>query len=194
MNEHQSLEELKNDWKALSLRLSTLEETNRRLAHQLWSDRARNQTQTLARSYRRLAALGFSFPIIGLSFIMLDCPIWTYVIYVIFGLVAACMDLWLARFMTRTDYLSDTLVDAMRHAVMVIRYQKILTFASWCLMPFLMVPLFISLYHHAESAFYGGIVGLLIGLPLGISKDLKYFRQSRAILATLREAESNFES
>ncbi len=164
---------LKNEWNALATENATLKERNRELTRLLLTRNVVSNQEKLARSYR-IGYLGFAFPLLGyLLYITLNCAIRLSVVCGIYGIVLGSYDLWFINFVKRADYTVLSTVEALNHAIKVVRYQNWATVLSLMLGICVVVPLFEELFLLGEDAaviggIWGGIIGGIIGLRICI--------------------------
>lgn len=187
------LEELRNTWQALSIRVDRLERENRRMARRLCAERATGMQQRLASSYRRISVVGFLLPLLApLLVIELELGIWLGIVYAVYGIAIGVADLIFARYISKSDYISQPIVDAVAHAVRIRMWQRrLLLFGIAGGVPVL-VLLFMSIIDDGNgSGLLGAIAGGIIGLAIGVVKERKYFKMSRQILAELRSYTKN---
>lgn len=182
------LDELRNSWQTLSLRVDNLEATNRRLAKELCSERATSVQQRLARSYRFMSVWGFVLlPLAFPLYYVIDMPAWLCVLYAVFGILMGLIYLCFASYISRSNYVSLPMVDAVRHALRVRMMQRRILVGGLVMGLVVIVPFFWILFGKEDPVpFYGACVGGAVGLAIGIQKELKFFRLSRQMLAELR--------
>lgn len=183
-----NLDNIKNEWKNLSVKDEWLTDKNRELASKLASERASNYQQKLSRSYR-IGFVGFAFPFLAVTMRhAFDASIMLCVIYSLFGLAVGGYDLWFMHFISKSDYVSMPTVEAMSHASKVVKYQNRATVISILAMIMVLIPLFYEMCKFGDySIVYGGVAGLIIGLILGIRKCIINHRNAKRMLSELKD-------
>ncbi len=182
------LEELKNKWQSLSIKVEHLEATNRRLAKELCSRRASGVQHRLARSYRWMSMWGLLCVLFAPAlYCVIHLPLWLAVIYGLFGLVMAGAYMYFSSYINRCNYISLPMVEAVEHALRIRQLQRQLLLFGICCGLVVIVP-FMTLVYQMDShaAFYGACIGGIVGGIIGIVKEVRFFRMSRQLLAELR--------
>ena len=182
-----NLDELKNTWQTLNLRVDYLEEENRRLAARLAAERASGTQQRLARHYRRMSLVGLSLPLLSIPLYLYGMPLWCDILYAVFGLCMCGMHLALAGFIERGDYMSLPVVDAISHAVRIRLWQQRMFICGESAALILAIILFVQFAGLGSEAVISGIIGGIAGGIIGYVKQRKLFRMSRRLLAQLRQ-------
>jgi len=181
-----NLDELRNTWQTLNLRVDRLEAENRRLAERLGAERAAGTQQRLARRYRRMAAIGLILPLLSVAIYYCGIPLWFDILYALFGLAMCAMHLLLARFIVRSNYLSLPTVEAVAHAVRIRMWQQRMFICGEVAALILVVMLFSELADIGSGAVVSGIIGGAVGGIIGYFKQRSLFHMSRRLLAELR--------
>ena len=181
-------EQIKNEWRTLTVENATLRHKNIELTKRLANQRVTNNQQKLARSYR-IGYMGFAFPLLAYFglYLMVNASVGLCIFYSIYGLVLGGFDIWFISFIKRADYATMTTVDALQHATKVVKYQNWATVASIFACIVLCIPLFyeFSLNEH-ESLIIGGITGGIIGGTIGAIKCIKNHIIARKMVAELK--------
>lgn len=182
------LEELKNKWQQLSIKVEHLEATNRRLAKELCTRRASGVQHRLSRSYRWMSLWGLVCVLLApFLFYVIHLPFWMMIIYGLFGIIMGGVYMYFSIYINRCNYILLPMVEAVRHALHIRRLQRqILIFGIVCCL-IVLVPFMTLVYRMDDhAAFYGACIGGVIGLGIGIYKEVRFFRMSRQLLAELR--------
>lgn len=182
-----NLDELKNTWQTLNLRVGHLEEENRRLAQRLSAERAAGTQQQLARRYRRLSVVGLLLPLLSVALYFCGMPLWFDILYAIFGLAMCALNLRLANFIGRSNYLSLPTVEAVAHAVRIRLWQQRLLIGGESAGLVVVIILFFQLADFGTGAIISGTIGGIVGGIVGYFKQRSLFRMSRRLLAQLRQ-------
>ena len=101
-------EQIKNEWRALSMENAALKQKNIDLTRRLVSERVTNNQQKLARSYR-IGYMGcFAFPLLAYFglYLIVKASIGLCVFYSLYGIILGCFDIWFMSFIKRADYVS----------------------------------------------------------------------------------------
>lgn len=187
------LDEFKEKWKTVNLRLDKLEENNERLAARLATSRATTAQQKLARTYFLTGIVAFLLPVMSPSLVsVLDLPVWVAVVYAVFGVVMGIANICISKYISRCDYLSMPVVEALRHAVKIQQIQRTGRLAA-IIVSVLIISLlgFHLLSHEDPYITVSFVIGLVTGLALGIVKCLKMLRLAKQIQQELRSIQEN---
>lgn len=184
------LDILKNEWNALATENATLKQRNRELTRLLLTRNVVSNQDKLARSYR-IGYLGFAFPLLGfLLYAMMDCSIWLAIGYGIYGLILGSYDLWFIKFIKSADYAVLSTIEALNHAVKVVKYQNWATVLSMILAISILIPLFREFsIIGGEPAVWGGVCGGLIGGAIGLRICIKNHKLARRMVRELKDLE-----
>ncbi|MBD5220463.1 MAG: hypothetical protein HDS72_09590 [Bacteroidales bacterium] len=178
------LDNLKNAWQNLNVRVDRLEEENRRTTEALSRNRAKSAQMRLADSYKRTAVLGFALPAIAPMCVrVLHMPVWVGVMYALFGLIMGALVLrayWVTK---HTNFMSLSVVDALRQAIRLRRRQNITT-TTGIVLGCVLIGVF---YSYLKVGVWGFFIGLAVGLAIGIRKQLRQRELIREIEDALRE-------
>lgn len=184
-------EQIKNEWRAISMENAVLKQKNIELTQRLSRDRVTNNQQSLARSYR-IGYMGFAFPFLAYFCLyhFIHASIALCICYSLFGLIVGGFDLWFRSFIRKADYASISTVDAIQHATKVVIYQNWATIASILGVIILCIPLFYEFSQKDnEGIIIGGIAGAIIGGTIGAIKCVKNHRLARKMVAELKTIE-----
>ena len=184
-------EQIKNEWRALSMENASLKQKNIELTQRLSRERVTTSQQSLARSYR-IGYMGFAFPILAYFglYLIIDASIALCIFYSLFGLILGCFDLWFMSFIKRADYASMSTVDAIQHATKVVIYQNWATIGSIIGVIILCIPLFYEFCQKDnEGLIPGAIMGAIIGGAIGAKKCINNHRLARKMVAELKSIE-----
>lgn len=184
-------EQIKNEWRALSMENATLKQKNIELTRRLSRERVTTSQQNLARSYR-IGYMGFAFPILAYFCLyrIIDASIGLCICYSIYGLILGGFDLWFMSFIKKADYASMSTVDAIQHATKVVIYQNWATIASIIGVIILCIPLFYEFSQKDnEGIIAGAIMGAILGGAIGAKKCIKNHRLARKMVAELKSIE-----
>lgn len=180
------LDNLKSAWQNLNVRVDRLEEENRRTTEALCRNRAKSAQTKLAESYKRTSYVGLVCLLLApLCVKVLFLPVWVAVIYGAFGIVMGAILLrsyWVTRY---TNFMSLPIVDALKEAVKMRRRQNAVTTIGIVLGCLLLG----TFYAYLEVGIYGFYVGLVVGLFIGIKKQLTQRQLIREIEDSLREVD-----
>lgn len=184
-------EQIKNEWRALSMENASLKQKNIELTHRLSRERVSNNQERLARSYR-IGYMGFAFPVlayVGL-YLIIHASVPLCIFYSLFGIILGCFDLWFRSFIKKADYTSMSTVDAIQHATKVVIYQNWATIASIVGVIILCIPLFYEFCQiDNEGLIPGAIAGAIIGGIIGTKKCIKNHQLARKMVAELKSIE-----
>lgn len=186
------LEELKNKWQKLSIRVERLENDKLRLAAELASGRANNARKSLVRFYYTSGIVGFSLPLLAIALIeVLHFQFWVAFLYATFGIIMAVLNLLFADYIKRNADTSLPVVEALRNMLIIRRRQRQLRILGITLG----LVVVLSLFGQVTGAndryiLYGMIVGLCIGIPIGIYKELRMIRLARELQNELKNCHS----
>ncbi len=185
------LDQIKNEWRSLSMENAALKQRNIELTRRLSRDRVTNNQQSLARSYR-IGYMGFAFPLLsyfGLYYII-HASIGVCIFYALFGIVIGSFDLWFMSYIKKADYASMPTVEALHHATKVVIFQNWATIASIAACIILCIPLFYEFSQKDnEGLIFGGIIGGIVGGIFGGIKCVKNHKLARKMVAELKSAE-----
>ncbi|MDE6368012.1 MAG: hypothetical protein K2K94_02100 [Muribaculaceae bacterium] len=184
-------EQIKNEWRALSMENAALKQKNIDLTRRLVSERVTNNQQKLARSYR-IGYMGFAFPLLAYFglYLIVKASIGLCVFYSLYGIILGCFDIWFMSFIKRADYSSISTVNALQHATKVVKYQNWATIGSIIGCIILCIPLFYEFSLKGnDGLIWGGIAGGIIGGVIGAKKCIKNHQLARRMVAELKTIE-----
>ena len=185
------LEELKNQWNRLSVRVERLEEENRRLARELATGRAISSQTKLVRRLHQHAICGLILPVLSPFLItVLKMPLWVAICYAVFGIICMFIDLWLARTVKNNNLSTQTVMTSLRNMLRFKRNQRriqcVLIVVCFTFLAFAFFPYLAPEQH----MFIGGLIGLVLGLIFGILEYRKKTRLINDIITELKGGQS----
>lgn len=180
-------EQLKQSWNELDQKVDKLTQSSRQMRQDFAFTKATDTQSKLARNYMRVAVIGWCLPFLAYTLKLIGMPMWTVISYGVLGLLLGCANFAMRQFILRCNFGRMDVVGAMRHTVAVIRHMKQLMIAGYVVAVLFLVPFFIELWNLPDrAAFYGAVVGGVVGLIIGIRKECINFRLSREIEQTFR--------
>lgn len=183
------LEELKNTWQNLNIRVSQLEEDNRRTANALSAGRAQSAQAALAKMYKVSGCAGLLLPGFAPMIVkILGLPLWVAVIYAVFGVLMSILSFCFSAYIMRTDVINCPVVQAMKHVVAIRKYQGRIRIMGIFLGSAVLLSMLAVMLRESEIGLIIGFVGgLIIGLPVAIFKIRRQIRLTRQIQSALEE-------
>ncbi len=179
------INDLRSLWQKCDVRIDTLEKRNAELTRQLRAQRLTSQKSKVVRNYRLSGIVGISSPAWLLPATnILPLSTLTIVSYLIFMLVFGSLSLWFSHYISKTDFYSLPVADAVRRMLRIdtIRHRAKMT--GWiCCIP-VAALLFMDMAINSFGLF-GGIVGGIIGAAIGLGIDRRNRRIIRDIAASL---------
>lgn len=187
------IESLRKAWHAVEVDRDKLEKTNRKLESHLHSERRETIARELVRNYRE--ALIPCFAVILLSpvvYFVLHTPIWMAALYLGYGIVMSAVYLSMMWYVGNFNFYSLPVKEALEKVVKLRMYQRrILLWGFAGLIPVLAPLLYFLSLNPNSAVLTGAIVGGLIGLAIGIAKELRFFRNSRRLLRELQTTDED---
>lgn len=184
-----NIDELKNSWKNIELRVSHLEAENRRLARKLRNNAAMSYRSNFSRRYIMaiIACIVAPFSLIGIN-VQTPVPISLIVCYVVFFIVMALLMAYTLYRLRKTDYTSiptkETMVAVTQFEIMRKRHNLI----GYALAVPLLSYMFYYFYQVGQrEMIVGAIVGLIVGFIVGLfieSRTRRIIRHLRDTLAS----------
>ncbi|MDE6311941.1 MAG: hypothetical protein K2L96_09035 [Muribaculaceae bacterium] len=185
-----TLEQLKKSWQSTSVSESRLEETAERVRAVAKKKRkSMGIARKMSRDYLRISLLGVIVMLLALPlYYVIEAPLGLCIFYGIFGLIMGSLNAVFGLYIRNIDFMGLPVVQAIDKALLIRRMQWTLLAFGICLGLCLLIPLGMVFWDLPEgrSVFWGGVAGGIIGLAIGISKERKFFRQSRALLRALQ--------
>lgn len=183
------MQDLQRSWDALNARVDQLEERLRTSNTQLALVNSRSLQTKLRNRYLIQAATGIVLlPMIAPFLLQLGLPVWLAIAYGGVGMLMGVMNLIMAIYIGKNNYLSLPVVEAVSHAAAIIKWQYRLRIVLYLLLLLLLFPFFYELYKLNEiSILVGGIVGLIVGLAIGISRDISSRNMAKRIFESLNQ-------
>lgn len=170
----------------LNRKVDALEERTRNLAEELKLTKSQTLQQRLAKRYFIQSLFGLILPLMAPMLVMMELPVWLAVFYGLSGIVLGGINLWFARFISRSGYTSMPIVDAMAHAARVIRLQIKIKHLGYILALLICTPLLYEIWNLGDpELFIAGCVGGVIGGIVGFYKHRANNRIARQLIATL---------
>lgn len=162
-------EDIKRNWQMLNRKVDELDERTIDMARNLAISKSQTLQQRLAKRYRHQALWGFLLPVLAPMLVWLDLPLWVGIVYGLVGVALGLINLRFSRFISDSDYTFMPIVDAMAHAVRVLRWQILVKRLGYLLGVLIVAPLLYEIWKLGEpdvfvSACVGGVVGGIIGL------------------------------
>ena len=148
------------------------------------SHHSRNPLIALCRTYRRIMILAFIFAFcFWPSLSHLGVPTWVIILYSVLMLISASISAYMLHEMKKVPYyMSLPVCEAQKKLKRIdgLRW-KTQRFEVALAIPFLIVFLTV-VYSINRPGFYGGLIGLVIGAPIGIIRYIKMKRQMKKLL------------
>ncbi len=186
-----TLEQLKKSWQNTTVSGSKLEETAERVRMEAKKKKkSLGIARKLSRDYMRISILGVIVMFLALPlYYVLAAPVGICIFYALFGLIMGCVNLGFGLYIRRIDFMGLPVVQAVDKALQIRRMQWMILIFGICLGLCLLIPLGMVFWDMPEGrgAFWGGVAGGIIGACIGVRKERRFFRQSRALLRTLQE-------
>lgn len=190
------LEQLIDDWKKLSIRNAELEETNKRLASLLKNQKLKSCQRKLASNYR-IGYVGLIvLPLLAvLLYFILDFNILFCLFYAVFGMLAGSYDLWFRSYILKYDYIDLPVIEALRHATLVMKYQDRAVMISSASAGILIAVFLYMIYDPSNfDLLAGAIVGGIVGGFIGVKKYLTNRRLARQMVAEINASLENCDA
>ncbi|MDE6397317.1 MAG: hypothetical protein K2K84_08595 [Muribaculaceae bacterium] len=155
----------------------------------------KNPLRDLCRTYRRIMVLGFCFAFcLWPPLLHLGVPTWVIIAYSVLMLLSGILSAYMLHEMRKVPmYMSLPVCEAQKKLRRIdgLRW-KTQRFELMLAIPFLVVFLWL-LYPINRPGFYGGLLGMAIGLPIGLCRYIKMKRQMKQLLDSF-DAGINIES
>lgn len=150
---------------------------------------ARTAPERLRRYYQRNALLAVFIVLIGFA-LLFGCgfPLYVALGYVVMGMVIGMLSLQMTQRVADTAYLRLPVVEAAAHIVALKRARVRMRTVGIVLGTIVVGMLFYSLWDMGEEmALYGGILGAIVGLGIGITREIRVTRHFRRWLEAFTE-------
>ncbi len=162
-------EDIKRSWQMLNRKIDELDERTIGMAQNLAISKSQSLQQRLGKRYRAQALWGFLLPVLAPLMVWIDLPLWVGIAYGLAGVVLGVINLRFSSFISNIDYNDMPIVDAMSHAVKVLRRQMWVKRVGYLLGMLIVAPLMYEIWRLGEpdlfvSACTGGVIGGVIGL------------------------------
>lgn len=192
MNDSDSLDHLREIWKKAPINTARLDSNARSIEGELGRSRPAGYARILARDYNRMSWFALIVIAMSVPLKFIGCPMWLCVVYALFGLCAVVWNFFLARYISHIDFMTLPVVQSIEKAVRIRMLQRRLLLLSSVLGILVIVPL-LKFFYEAEpehSMFWGGVVGGVLGLIVGVRKEILFFRRSRELLRSLQDEQA----
>lgn len=191
--DEQTLERLKASWKNTTISGSQLDEATARAEREAAGRKSMGIAHNMARDYMRLMWIAGLVVVLSVPLRFMGAPMWTCVVYGVFGLVMGGIYYSFARYIRQIDFMGLPVVEALEQAIRIRMLQRRILATGIVLGLVVIIPLLMFLYDAdisggGRSTFWGGIVGGILGGIIGFRKQLHFFRSSRKLLKTIEEA------
>lgn len=183
------IEELKQQWNQLSVRVDRLEQENRRLAAELATGRAVSAQQKLVRRFMLHGFCGLILPLLApLLVLVLNMPLWVAVLYALLGLVCMLIDFYLADSVRKRNIAKDSVVENLQFIISLKKKQRQiqLVLIGVCLL--FLAFAFYPFIKEEPSIVIGAFIGAIIGATLGFLEYRRKIKLINEIIAELRES------
>lgn len=178
------LEELKNKWQKLNIRVERLEKDNKRMASELAAGRAATARKSLVRYYNVSAFNGMLLPLLAPMLVMvLHFQLWVACLYAVFGMVMSVLNFVFADYIRRNADMTLPVVDALNNLLVIRRRQKQLRILGIVCGIIVVSSMFGQVTGQGDKyVMLGMLIGLCVGIPMGVFKELR----SRRLLRTMQ--------
>jgi hypothetical protein len=171
---------LQQKWKAANC--SANDAAHEGMIDQIRSHRSSKLTREIERTYRVPMIVGLFLPILSVTLVReLHFGLMLCLCYGLFGWIMAGFSYYMIRILRKCDYTQMTV----RHAVYAVnsmfKSHVIILIFGWVLCLPLLIWLFAEFAHQDVYVLYGAIAGLIIGLPIGIRREMKIYRHFKAL-------------
>ncbi|MCH5220724.1 MAG: hypothetical protein J1F05_00120 [Muribaculaceae bacterium] len=182
------LEDLKDKWQKLNVRVEHLERDNKRLAAQLATGRALNAQKTLANMYMRIGTVGLVLPCLAPALVeVLNFDQWVACLYGIFGIVMMALDYSFAGYIRQNDYMTLPVVEALRSVIAVRKRQTMLRIFGITMGVIVIASMFGQVLGQNNSeVMYGMLIGLCLGTPVGVFMAYRSIKLVRTMQSELQ--------
>ena len=185
------LDNLKTAWRQMGERIGNLECENRRMAERLAAGKATTAQHRLASTAKRSICASAIIPFLApLISNYLDFPVWVAVAYALFGVIVGVANLMLYNTITRCDYMSLPLVNAIENAVKIrrqLRNTRALGLSLGSIIILSFIYCILSTFETVDnSIIYGILIGFAVGAFIGARKWIEPTRLSNEIIRELR--------
>ncbi|MDE6331600.1 MAG: hypothetical protein K2L80_03265 [Muribaculaceae bacterium] len=179
-------DDIRQNWQMLNRKVDALDERTRSLAIELRTTKSQTLQQRLSRRYRTQSFIGMLLPVLSPTVVWVGLPVWVAVLYGIVGVVMAAIHMWFARFISRSDYKSMPVVDAMAHAAKILRMQIRIKKTGYLLGCIIVIPLLYEIWNLGQiDLFISAVTGGVIGGIFGLYKQRVNNRIARQLVETL---------
>lgn len=185
------LDMLKSEWNSLAAENASLKEKNRELTRLLQTRNVVSSQEKLARNYR-VSYMGYAFPLLGyMLYAVMHWSAWLAIAYGVYGVAIACYDTWFIQFVKSADFTLLPTVEAIDHAVKVVKYQNRATISSVLLAIIILIPMFDEMWIlGGEPAVVGGITGGVLGGAIGLRIYIRNHRLARRMVKELKDMDN----
>ena len=180
----QDLEQLRENWRRMSLRVDRLEADNRRMAKRLAAGRATSAQQKLAGFYRISAIASCLLPILAPSLTHVGFPVWIATVYAVFGVIMAILQFTFYRKIIRSDYLSLPVVTALADAIDIARKQRLLRMFSLCTGGFVILSMILAAFNRLDTSI---LIAMTVGLIIGAAIGYRKYRKMSALVREMQD-------
>lgn len=179
-------EDIKRNWQMLNRKVEELDLRTIDIARNLAISKSQTLQQRLSKRYRAQAIFGFLLPVLSPMIVMLGLPVWVSVVYGLVGVILGLINLRFSHFISDKDYAFMPIVDAMAHAIKVLRRQIQVVRLGYLLALLIVAPLLYEIWELGETdLFIGACVGGLAGGIMGLYKQRVNNRIARQLVKTL---------
>ncbi len=184
-----NLDQLKEQWRRLSVGGQRLDDANRRITDELTRRRVSTTQQRLAKRLRKYVILGLVLPVLAPTlYYVLECPLWFAILYGLFGILMMVANAFLVNYIREADLISMPVADAVRRAVNIRLWQTRIRIMGIACGAALLASLFFFIADRNEPGLiFAGIIGLAVGLSVSIPRCLKNMRLARRLEESLSE-------
>lgn len=179
-------EDIKRNWQMVNRKVDELDERTIGMAQKLAISKSQSLQQRLGRRYRTQALLGFLLPLLAPLLVWIDLPLWVGIAYGLVGVALGVVNLHFSRFISNIDYTDLPIVDAMSHAVKVLRRQMWVKRVGYLLGILIVAPLLYEIWLLGEpDVFVSACIGGVLGGVIGLYKQRVNNRIARQLVNTL---------
>ena len=181
------LDKLRNSWKSLATAPEALEPVNRRIASELAKGRAVSAQQKLARNYFRSGIAGVVVVLLAPILVtVLGLPSVYAYIYGAFGVIMGLLNYRFSRRISKADYITLPVVDALKSVLALRRTWIQLHFVGYTMCLIVLLSLLYGILDLENEAIIGFFIGLAASIPLAFIKERSNFRLIRSIQDEIR--------
>lgn len=184
-----SLDLLKQQWKQLAARADKLEDANRRLSERLAKSKVTSLQEMLATRIDQWGRVGYALPLLAPAvYYIIHLPWWYCLLYALFGLVMAWTAMWFAGYVREKRLTVLPVAEALERAVSIKLIQTRMRMFSFVTgMVLLVVGGFLLPESEREHIVLGGITGLVVGLAISIPRCIANARMARRMVEELQQ-------